>query len=197
MFPKSIEDLIDAYSKLPGIGRKSAQRLAFFTLKQDQNYLDMFARAIVNVKKMTKICKNCYNLSDFEICEICTNTKRANGIMCVVAEYADIYAIEKTQEFYGNYHILGGIISPLDGVYPEHLNIKKLLERLELEKVTEIILALTPNTEGEATISYLLKLLENKPIKLTRIARGVPTGTQLDLIDQVTLGRAINARNSL
>jgi recombination protein RecR len=196
MYTESLENLVHYFSKLPSIGKKTAQRLAFHVLKNPDEFAKGFAQSLINVKEMTRFCDTCFNISETTQCNICSNPKRDNHVLMVVAEFSDIYAIEKTNEYRGKYHVLGGLLSPLDGIGPDQLHLHALLKRTKEETISEIILALTPNTEGEATCTYLLRQFENSEIKLSRIARGVPTGSQLDYIDQITLGRAITGRNS-
>ncbi len=196
MYTESLENLVHYFSKLPSIGKKTAQRLAFHVLKNPDEFAKGFAQSLINVKEMTRFCDTCFNISETTQCNICSNPKRDNHVLMVVAEFSDIYAIEKTNEYRGKYHVLGGLLSPLDGIGPDQLHLHALLKRTKEETISEIILALTPNTEGEATCTYLLRQFENSKIKLSRIARGVPTGSQLDYIDQITLGRAITGRNS-
>lgn len=194
MITPSLDDLIQHFSKLPGIGRKTAQRLAFHVLKSDQMYARSFAHSLVDVKEKTRFCTTCGNISEDLECGICSNFRREDSVVCVVADFMDIVAIEKTNEFTGKYHVLSGVLSPLDGVGPNDLNIDTLTNRVNSGIIKELILALTPTTEGEATVAFLTHLYEEKNIQITRIARGVPLGTQLEFIDQATLGRAMSGR---
>jgi recombination protein RecR len=197
MITPSLDDLILHFGRLPGIGKKTAQRLAFHVLKSDRNFSESFARSLKEVKEKTIFCNRCGNISEQESCNICSDVKRDDQIICVVSDFMDIVAIEKTNEFRGKYHVLGGVLSPLDGIGPNDLNIDSLTDRINNGEIKELILALTPTTEGEATLTYLTYLYEEKDVTLTRIARGVPMGTQLEFIDQATLGRAISGRGSV
>ncbi len=182
---------IDELSKLPGIGKKTAQRLALFILKMDDGQVENFLKSLKELKSKLKYCSRCFNLSEDDLCEICTSTKRDNTIICVVEEASDVIAIEKTNEFKGLYHVLGGVLSPLSGVTPDSLNIKALVKRFESENIKEIILALNADTEGETTALYLAKLIKPFKIKVTRIARGLPIGGDLEFADNATIGRAL------
>lgn len=189
----SFNQLIEEFSKLPGIGRKSAQRLAMYILKMPKDEVVAIARALVNIKDRMRYCATCWNFSETDPCGICNNTKRDRAIICVVEEPNDVLAIEKTNEFRGFYHVLGGSLSPLDGIGPEDLKVKELLVRIQPE-VREIILALNPNIEGEATTIYLSRLLRPLGVNLTRLARGIPIGGDLEFADEATLTRAIEGR---
>jgi recombination protein RecR len=184
---------------LPGTGRKSARRIALYLLKQDDESVMKLADALVNLKKSITRCSTCGVISDGDPCSICSNVKRETGQICVVEESQDVFLIEKTNEFRGRYHVLGGVISPLDNIGPDDVRIKELMERVndEDEEIEEVILALNPDSEGEATSYYINKLL--KPfdeVKVTRIAYGIPMGTELEFIDEATLGRAFASRNT-
>jgi len=195
---QSIEILSDHLSKLPGIGKKTAQRLALFILKLPEDEVRSLAEALIQLKERVRYCSECSNVTEEVPCTICSNLKRDRSTICVVEEPKDVMAIERTNEYQGLYHVLGSSLSPLDGIGPEDLKIKELLERIqqrgEESPVTEIILALDPNVEGEATTVYLTKLLRPFNIKLTRIARGLPIGSDLEFADQATLARALEAR---
>jgi recombination protein RecR len=193
----SLTKLIHQFSKFPGIGKKTAERLAMHVLKSDQKFAAEFSSGILEIKEKTKFCKNCGNISEDEICPICSSEKRNKAQICVVADITDIFAIEKTNEFRGVYHVLGGVLSPLDGIGPDQLSINKLQNRIKNDKAEELILAITPTTEGEATVTYLTNILSGFELKISRIARGIPLGTQLDFIDQATLGSAISGRNQI
>lgn len=182
---------IEELSKLPGIGKKTAQRLALFILKLDDDKVENFLRSIKDLKSKLKYCGRCFNLSEEDLCDICTSTKRDISIICVVEEASDVIAIEKTHEFNGLYHVLGGVLSPLSGVTPDSLNVKHLIKRFENEDIKEIILALNADTEGETTALYLAKLINPLKIKVTRIARGLPIGGDLEFADNATIGRAL------
>ena len=189
----SIEEL----SKLPSIGKKTAQRLALFILKMDDDKVDNLLLSLKELKTKLKSCSRCNNLSEDELCEICKSTKRDKSIICVVEEASDVIAIEKTHEFGGLYHVLGGVLSPLTGITPDSLKIKELLKRFEKEDIKEVILALNPDTEGETTSLYLAKLIKPLNIKITRIARGLPVGGDLEFADDATIGRAMINRLSI
>lgn len=194
-----LEQAIEQLAKLPGTGRKSARRIALYLLKQNDESVVKIADALVALKKSITRCEICGVISDSDPCSICSNTKRETGQICVVEESQDVFLIEKTNEFRGRYHVLGGVISPLDNIGPDDVRIKQLMQRVndEDESIEEIILALNPDSEGEATAYYINKLL--KPfdkIKVTRIAYGIPMGTELEFIDEATLSRAFASRNT-
>ncbi len=192
-----LERAIEQLSKLPGTGRKSAQRIAIHLLKQNDEYAFKLANAIVDLKNKVTRCSTCGNVSDSDPCKICENPKRENGQICVVEEFNDVYIIEKTNEFRGRYHVLGGVISPMDNIGPDQLRIQELLKRVGgEEQITEVILALNPDAEGEATSYYINKLLLPYEVKVTRIAYGIPMGTELEFIDEATLSRAFTSRSS-
>ncbi len=188
---------IEELSKLPSIGKKTAQRLALFILKMDDDRVDNLLKSIKELKTKLKSCSRCNNLSEDELCEVCKSTKRDKSIICVVEEASDVIAIEKTHEFSGLYHVLGGVLSPLTGITPDSLKIKELLKRFEKEDIKEVILALNPDTEGETTSLYLAKLIKPLNIKVTRIARGLPVGGDLEFADEATIGRAMINRLSI
>lgn len=193
-----LERAIEELAKLPGTGRKSAQRIAIHLLKQTDERVLTLADSLVQLKKSVKRCSVCGTITDEDPCSICSNPKRKNGVICVVEEFQDVYIIEKTNEFRGRYHVLGGTISPLDNIGPDDIRIKELLQRLadEEEPVDEVILALNPDAEGEATSYYINKLLLNYEVNVTRIAYGIPMGTELEFIDEATLSRAFASRTS-
>ncbi|MCH7963551.1 MAG: recombination protein RecR [Bacteroidetes bacterium] len=188
---------IEELSKLPSIGKKTAQRLALFILKMDDDRVDNLLKSIKELKTKLKSCSRCNNLSEDELCEVCKSTKRDKSIICVVEEASDVIAIEKTHEFSGLYHVLGGVLSPLTGITPDSLKIKELLKRFEKENIKEVILALNPDTEGETTSLYLAKLIKPLNMKVTRIARGLPVGGDLEFADEATIGRAMINRLSI
>jgi len=188
---------IEELSKLPGIGKKTAQRLALFILKMNGAQVENLLKSIKELKTKLKFCSRCNNLSEDELCEVCKSTKRDKSIICVVEEASDVIAIEKTHEFSGLYHVLGGVLSPLTGITPDSLKIKELLKRFENEQISEVILALNPDTEGETTSLYLAKLIKPLNIKVTRIARGLPIGGDLEFADEATIGRAMINRLSI
>ena len=197
MFAGPVQDLVEELTRLPGIGPKTAQRLAFHILKVDQADARRLATAIVGVKEKTRFCAWCFNISTDELCEYCSNDRRDPALVCVVEEARDIVAVEKTGEFRGRYHVLGGAISPIDGVGPDDLRIAELLARIPSEGIEEIIVATNPNVEGEATGMYLARLITPLGIKVTRIASGLPVGGDLEYADEVTLGRALEGRREL
>lgn len=194
VYSDAMGDLVDQLSKLPGIGRKSAQRLAFHILRQPKQEAYALAKAIVNAKEKIKYCEVCFNLTDEERCAICRNPNRDPHLICVVEDAKDVLALERTREFKGFYHVLNGAISPMDGIGPEQLKIKELLARLQGGQVQEIILATNSNIEGEATAMYLSNLIKPLGIKATRIAQGLPVGGDIEYADEVTLARAFNGR---
>ncbi|MFQ6618466.1 MAG: recombination mediator RecR [Fidelibacterota bacterium] len=194
-FSDSISKLIDEFSKFPGIGRKTASRLAFHVLKLPKKEVISIVNAMIKVKERVKYCSVCYNMTEKDPCEICSNPERDNTTICVVEEPADVFAFEKTNQYKGLYHVLGGVISPMEGIEPENLKIKELLNRLK--NIKEVIIATNPSVEGETTTIYLTKLLKPKGIKVSRIARGVPMGSDLEFTDAVTLTRALEGRVSL
>ena len=188
---------IEELSKLPGIGKKTAQRLALYLLKMDDDKAENLINSLHDLKTKLSFCPRCFNLSEGDLCGICTNPKRDTSTICVVEEVSDIIAIEKTHEFNGLYHVLGGVLSPLSGVTPDSLKIKELLKRFENEDIKEVILALNPDTEGEATSLYLAKMIKPLNIKVTRLARGLPIGGNLEFADEATIGRAMINRISI
>lgn len=193
-YADALAELIEQFAALPGIGRKSAQRLAFHILKEPKEEAFALANAIVKAKKTIHYCKRCYNLTDQELCPICRNTRREQKTICVVEDAKDIVAMERIGSYFGLYHVLGGALSPLDGVGPEQLRIKELLIRLQTEDTEEVILATNPTIEGEATAMYLKSLLKPSGIKLTRLAQGLPAGSDIQYADEITLGQALNNR---
>jgi recombination protein RecR len=190
---ESLETLINEFSQLPGIGRKTAQRLAMYIMGLPHEEVIVMANALIAVKEKVKNCSICSNFTENDPCAICSSPKRDQNIICVVEEPSDVFAIEKTGDFHGLYHVLGGSLSPLDGIGPDDLKIKELLHRTN-DKISEIILALNPNVEGEATTLYLSRLLKPSGIKVTRLARGIPIGSDLEFADEATLSRAIEGR---
>ena len=188
---------IEELSKLPGIGKKTAQRLALHILKNDNDRVDSLIKSIKDLKTKLRFCSRCFNLSEEELCEICKSSKRDISLVCVVEEASDVIAIEKTHEFNGLYHVIGGVLSPLIGVTPDSLKIKELLKRFENENIREVILALNPDTEGETTSLYIAKLIKPLGISVTRIARGLPIGGDLEFADEATIGRAMLNRISI
>ncbi len=193
---ETVERAVHELSKLPGIGRKSAQRLVFFLLKRPAEDVKILAQALLDLHEKVKYCSICYNITEQDPCHICSDVHRDQSLICVVEEANDVVALEKTGEFKGLYHVLGGAMSPLDGIGPDNLKMRELLTRLT-GQVHEIILATNPNTEGEATALYLVKLLRPLELKLTRIARGIPIGADIEYADEITLSRAIEGRVTL
>ncbi len=188
---------IEELSKLPGIGRKTAQRLALHILKSELETVENLAISLKNLKTKLRFCSRCFNISEHELCEVCKSEKRDKSVICVVEEASDVIAIEKTHEFNGLYHVLGGVLSPLTGVSPESLKIKELMRRFGDEQIQEVILALNPDTEGETTSLYLAKLIKPLGIRVSRIARGIPIGGDLEFADEATIGRAMLSRSIL
>ena len=197
MYEGAIQDLIDALGRLPGIGPKSAQRIAFHILQADSEIADSLVDAVRTVKERVKFCTECGNVSEEAQCRICRDPRRDGTKICVVEESKDVIAIERTREFRGKYHVLGGAISPIDGIGPDQLRIRELMQRLADASITEIILATDPNLEGEATATYLARLIKPMGISVSRLASGLPVGGDLEYADEVTLGRAFEGRTSL
>lgn len=196
-YTKPLARLVEEFQKLPGIGPKSAQRMAFHMLKMPHNEVNKFTDAILDAKEKIKYCRQCFNLSSENPCEICTNTSKDRSVICVVAEARDLVALERTREYKGLYHVLQGLVSPLDGISPEDLRIKELIQRLQNEEIKEVILALNPSVEGEATSMYLAKIIKPTGIKVSRIAFGLPIGADLEYADEVTLARALEGRREV
>lgn len=192
-----ITKLIDELAQLPGIGGKSAQRLAFYIINMPQSRVESLANSIIEAKKNIKYCKCCYNLTDTDICSICSNPKRDSSTIMVVEDPRDMAAYERTKEYKGLYHVLHGAISPMLGIGPDDIKIKELLKRISSTDINEVILATNPNIEGEATAMYISKLLKPAGIKTTRIAHGVPVGGDLEYIDEVTLSKALEGRREI
>lgn len=193
-YTRPLAQLIDQFQKFPGIGPKSAQRMAFYLLKWNENEVEKFAETMIEAKQTIKYCETCFNLSSQSPCEICSSLKRDKSTICVVAEPKDLIAIEKTNEYKGVYHVLQGLISPLDGVGPEDIKIKELLVRVSDDSVKEVILAINPTVEGETTSLYLNKILKPFEIKVTRIAFGLPMGGDLEYVDDLTILKALEGR---
>ncbi len=202
MFAPPLQRLIDELSKLPGIGPKSAQRVAFYLLKVTPSEAGLLADSITEVKEKVRLCAVCFNVADEEICQYCRDSRRDSTVVCVVQEPPDIAAIERTREYQGLYHVLQGAISPIEGIGPEDLRIRELLERLRhpadgRPPATEVIVATNPNTEGDATAMYLERLLTPLGVRVTRLASGLPVGGDLEYADEVTLGRALGGRRQM
>jgi len=196
MYEGIIQDLIDELGRLPGVGPKSAQRIAFHIIQSDRVDVTRLAEVLKTVKERVMFCSICGNISEEELCKICRDPRRDKTSICVVEESKDVLAIEKTREFKGTYHVLGGAISPIDGVGPENLRIKELMTRLSETTIGEIIIATDPNLEGEATATYLTRLIKPLGIKVSRLASGLPVGGDLEYADEITLGRAFEGRRS-
>lgn len=192
-----LENAVNEFAKLPGIGKKTALRLVLHLIKQDATDVGNFSKAIDLMRKEIKFCRRCHNISDTELCNICNNPARKQQMLCVVENIRDVIAIESTQQFNGTYHVLGGIISPLDGVGPEQLTIDSLIQRIENENIEEIIFALNANIQGDTTIYYISKKLKNIPVKITTIARGIAFGGELEYADEMTLAKSISNRISV
>ena len=196
-FPAALEALVEQFARLPGVGSKSAQRLAFHVLSLSQEDAQQFADAIVRAKKTVTFCPVCRNLTDGGLCPICSSPKRDESVICVVADPRDVVAIERSREFGGRYHVLHGVISPMNHVGPDDLEIKPLLERVAKGGVSEVIMATNPDTEGEATAMYLARLLRPFDVKVTRLAYGIPVGGHLEFADDATLMRALEGRREI
>ena len=196
-FPAALQNLADQFARLPGIGGKTAQRLAFHVLSLPLEEAEEFAEAILEAKKQVHTCPRCQNLTDREICPICDDDMRDSSVICVVAEPKDVIAMERSREFRGVYHVLHGVISPLNHVTQDDIKIKELLIRVGMQNVREIIMATNPDTEGEATAMYISRLLRPMEVKVTRLAYGVPVGSQLEYADEVTLSRALEGRQEI
>jgi recombination protein RecR len=196
-YPASLQNLIKNIAKLPGIGEKTAERLAMHILRGSRQEAERLAQSILNVKDKVKFCARCFALSDDDICGMCSDPARDSTFVCVVEQPADMVAVEKSGAFRGMYHILAGALSPMNGVGPEDIRIRELLTRIEKDQVKEVVLATSTNVEGEATASYIAQVLAKYPVKITRIASGVPMGGDLKYVDQVTLKRALETRHAL
>jgi len=196
-FTAPIASLIEAFSKLPGIGRKTAQRLAFYVISMEGKDVNQLARAIVEAKKSIRYCEICCNFTDQEQCSVCRDQRRDHSTICVVEDPRDVVALEKTREYHGLYHVLHGAISPLEGIGPEDIKIKELLTRVAAEPVEEVILATNPTIEGEATAMYLARVFKPAGIKVSRIGYGIPVGGDLEYVDEVTLLKAMEGRKTL
>ncbi len=197
MYEGIVQDLIDELGRLPGVGPKSAQRIAFHLLSADTVDVRRLASVLVEVKDKVRFCVTCGNVAEEEQCKICRDPRRDLSVLCVVEESKDVVAIERTREFRGRYHVLGGAISPIEGIGPDELRIRELMQRLADGSVTEVILATDPNLEGEATATYLSRLLKPMGLRVTRLASGLPVGGDLEYADEVTLGRAFEGRRSV
>lgn len=189
-----LENAVNEFAKLPGIGKKTALRLVLHLLKQDESATENFSEIIARMRKEIKFCQRCFNVSDADICSICANSLRNQRLICVVENLRDVIAIENTQQFSGTYHILGGVISPLDGVGPDQLQIESLVQRIQKEQTEELIFALSPNIQGDTTIYYIQKKIQNLNCRITTIARGIAFGGELEYADELTLGRSLQNR---
>jgi recombination protein RecR len=192
-----MQAMIDALSRLPGVGPKSAQRIAFHLLKTERDEVTRLTKAITEARDSVRFCERCYNFSESPTCHICADERRDHTTLCVVEESRDVVALEKTGQFRGRYHVLLGAINPLEGVGPEHLKVRELLLRLEPEAINEVILCLNPNTEGDVTTMYLARLLKPLGVRVTQLAMGLPVGGDLEYADEVTLGRALTGRREV
>jgi len=197
VYDGAVQTLIDELGRLPGVGPKSAQRIAFHILEAPEDDMVALANAITDVKSKIRLCENCFNVSEHELCPICRDDNRDAGLLCVVEESQDVMAIERTRTFNGRYHVLGGAINPIGGIGPEQLRVRELLTRLQDDTVKEVILATNPNLEGEATATYLTRMLAPVDITVSRLASGLPVGGDLEYADEVTLGRAFEGRRKL
>ncbi|MDU1540819.1 MAG: recombination mediator RecR [Paeniclostridium sordellii] len=192
-----ISALIEEFSKLPGVGRKTAQRLAFHVINMNMNDVEALSKSILEAKKEIKYCSICYNITDKDPCSMCSNKNRDSSVICVVEDPRDVAAMERTKEFNGQYHVLNGVISPMDGIGPDMIRIKELIQRLGNQDVREIIMATNPTIEGEATAMYIARLLKPMGIKVTRIAHGLPVGGDLEYADEVTISKALEGRREI
>lgn len=197
MYPKCIRNVIDCFKNLPGIGEKTAERLAFSLIGFSKENLTSFSAAITDIRDKITTCEICGNIADSNICNICSDKERKSNIIFVVEKAKDISLFEKINIYNGKYHVLGGLISPLDGIGPDDININKLIDRIDKESVHEIIMALKPSIEGETTMQYIKKILENKNVRVTRIATGIPMGTDIEYIDAMTLEFALEGRKDI
>lgn len=197
MYEGVVQDLIDELGRLPGVGPKSAQRIAFHVLEADPEDIHRLAQALTTVKEKVRFCATCGNIAEEQRCRICADPRRTQEVICVVEEAKDVVAIERTREYRGRYHVLGGAINPIDGVGPDDLRIRELMTRLSDEPITEVIIATDPNVEGEATATYLVRLLRPMGITVSRLASGLPVGGDLEYADEVTLGRAFEGRRAV
>jgi len=197
VYEGAVQDLIDELGRLPGVGPKSAQRIAFHLLAADDDDVRRLVNALTEVKARVRFCAECGNVAEAELCRVCRDPRRDGHVLCVVEESKDVVAIERTREFRGKYHVLGGAISPIEGVGPDDLRVKELMTRLASGEVNEIIIATDPNLEGEATATYLARLLKPMGLRVTRLASGLPVGGDLEYADEVTLGRAFEGRRLL
>ncbi|MFY9305072.1 MAG: recombination mediator RecR [Rhodoluna sp.] len=197
MYEGVIQELIDELGRLPGVGPKSAQRIAFYLLQADEDQAKRLAEVLTEVKERVRFCEQCGNVAEAELCNICRDPRRSKASICVVEESKDVQAIERTREFKGLYHVLGGAISPIEGIGPDNLRIKELVSRLADPEIKEVIIATDPNLEGEATATYLTRMLSPMGITISRLASGLPVGGDLEYADEITLGRAFEGRRTV
>lgn len=197
MYPESLKNLIESFKMLPGVGEKTAERMAFFLLNEDQERTDFFANSITTAKEKIRKCSICNGITDKEICDFCSNDLRNKKILCVVEDPKSIFLFERIGTYNGQYHVLDGLISPLEGIDPDDIGIDKLVKRIQKEKYDEIIIAVKPSIEGETTALYIKKIIEGMKIKVTRIASGIPIGTDIEYIDTMTLERALTDRKEI
>ena len=197
LYPETINNLIECYKKLPGIGEKTAERMALYSLELDQEIIDLFVQSLTNLKTKIKRCKICNNLSQDDICPICASEGRDHNIVCVVEEPKNVFQFEKIGSYHGVYHVLDGLISPLENVNPEDINFDSLLKRIDKENIKEVIIAVKPSVEGETTALYISKILEGKNVIISKIAHGVPIGADMDYIDALTLELALEERKDI
>ena len=197
MFEPPIQRLIDELARLPGIGRKSAQRLAFHLLTVEEEDARRLARAVIEMREQVRLCRRCFNVTDSDECSLCRDLRRDPAVLCVVERAQDIVVVERSREFRGRYHVLGGAISPIEGIGPERLRFRELVERVRREAIAEVIIATNPSVEGDTTALYLAKVLKPEGVKVTRLASGLPVGGDLDYADELTLGRALTGRREM
>ena len=197
MYPESIKNLVESFKYLPGIGEKTAERLAFSILELEDEQIEMFSESIKDVKERVHKCKNCNTLTDDELCFVCNDPTRDNKILCVVEDTKSVFLFEKLGMFHGKYHVLDGLISPLDGINPEDIGLSKLLDRIKKEKFEEMVFAFKPSIEGETTSLYIKRVLEDMNIRITRLASGVPIGADMEYVDSLTLERALKDRKDI
>jgi recombination protein RecR len=197
MYPEKLKNLIESFKLLPGIGEKTAERLAFFILNEDEEKTEFFAKSIEEAKKNIRRCSICNSITDKEVCDICSNPLRNKKVLCVVEDPRSVFLFEQLGTYNGEYHVLQGLISPLDGIDPDDIGIETLVKRIEKEKYDEVIIAVKPSIEGETTAMYIKKIIEGLKIKVTRLASGIPLGTEIEYIDSMTLERALNDRKEI
>ena len=197
IYPETINNLIECYKKLPGIGEKTAERMALYSLELDQEIIDLFVQSLTNLKTKIKRCKICNNLSQDDVCSICRSEGRDHSVICVVEEPKNVFQFEKIGSYRGVYHVLDGLISPLENINPEDINLNSLLKRIDEENIKEVIIAVKPSVEGETTALYISKILESKKVTISKIAHGVPLGADMDYVDALTLEMALEERKNI